>query len=277
MEGGLCKPSFLLDLVCDQICQPSNEDEDEMNINSHYQTLIPGKRHSHLLKLLWKHCILYTKKCWHGAVGCITENIPTVLGSALSHATFFFCFITTIKSKVIYINRLLLWTPGGLILDWVQVWSTMLSGKWTPLTPYSSSGVHLESWWNPGGLCMPIWLCSQPKKNPTGLQKITWTLVESTWNMWSKVKSLTFLQVIYPPAHHDFSFVIGAKSLKVSLKEYKDQPEYQSLMIMLKRGADPDDAYSQGPYEKGANFILHLGMIFTGYLLFPSLLILRMM
>ena len=27
------EPSFLPDLVCDQICQPSNEDEDEMKIN----------------------------------------------------------------------------------------------------------------------------------------------------------------------------------------------------------------------------------------------------
>ena len=56
------------------------------------------------------------------------------------------------------------WTPGGLTLGWVQVESTLLSGKWTPLTPCGSSGVHLESWWNPGGSCMSIWLCSQPKK-----------------------------------------------------------------------------------------------------------------
>ena len=32
------KPLFSPDVVCDQICQPSNEDEDEMKINSHYQT-----------------------------------------------------------------------------------------------------------------------------------------------------------------------------------------------------------------------------------------------
>ena len=30
--------SFLPDLVCDSICQPLNEDENEMEINSHYQT-----------------------------------------------------------------------------------------------------------------------------------------------------------------------------------------------------------------------------------------------
>ena len=32
------EPLFLPYLVCDQICQPSNEDEDEMKIDSHYQT-----------------------------------------------------------------------------------------------------------------------------------------------------------------------------------------------------------------------------------------------
>ena len=32
------EPLFLPHLVCDQICQPSNEDEDEMKIDSHYQT-----------------------------------------------------------------------------------------------------------------------------------------------------------------------------------------------------------------------------------------------
>ena len=33
----------------------------------------------------------------------------------------------------------------------------------------------MDSSWTPGGLC-----------------KITWTLAESTWNMWGKVKSLSF-------------------------------------------------------------------------------------
>ena len=32
------EPSFLPNLVCDQICQPSNEDEDEMKIDSRYRT-----------------------------------------------------------------------------------------------------------------------------------------------------------------------------------------------------------------------------------------------
>lgn len=77
------------------------------------------------------------------------------------------------------------------------------------------------------------------------------------------------LQVVHSPAHRDFSFVIGANSLKDSLKEYEDRPEYQSLVITFERGADPDDAYSTVPYEKGANLILHLGTVFTGFPLFP--------
>ena len=36
MQGA--EPSFLPNLVCDQICQPLNEDEDEMKIDSRYRT-----------------------------------------------------------------------------------------------------------------------------------------------------------------------------------------------------------------------------------------------
>ncbi|EDR02480.1 uncharacterized protein LACBIDRAFT_253885 [Laccaria bicolor S238N-H82] len=75
---------------------------------------------------------------------------------------------------------------------------------------------------------------------------------------WTTYMERLLLQVVYSPAHRDFSFVIGANSLKDSLKEYEDRPEYQSLVITFERGADPDDAYSQVPYEKGANLILHL-------------------
>ena len=73
------------------------------------------------------------------------------------------------------------WSPGGLLLDsrWIldkklaglppkkkclnstwNMWGSVKSSNWTPLTPHGSSGVHLVSWWNPGGLCMAIWLCS---------------------------------------------------------------------------------------------------------------------
>ncbi|KIK04477.1 hypothetical protein K443DRAFT_675932 [Laccaria amethystina LaAM-08-1] len=75
---------------------------------------------------------------------------------------------------------------------------------------------------------------------------------------WTTYMERLLLQVVYSPAHRDFSFVIGAKALKDSLKEYEDRPEYQSLVITFERGTDPDDAFSSVPYEKGANLILHL-------------------
>ena len=86
---------------------------------------------------------------------------------------------------------------------------------------------------------------------------------------WTTYMERLLLQVIKSPAHRDFSFIIGAKSLKDSLKEFEDRPEYQSLVITFERGADPDDAFSTVPYEKGANLILHLGTVFAGFPLFP--------
>jgi leukotriene-A4 hydrolase len=44
---------------------------------------------------------------------------------------------------------------------------------------------------------------------------------------------------------------------------YADQPKYQRLQINFEKGEDPDDAYSNVPYEKGANFLLHLGESFA--------------
>jgi leukotriene-A4 hydrolase len=64
---------------------------------------------------------------------------------------------------------------------------------------------------------------------------------------------------IHGPAERGFSYIIGRKSLNDSLASYKDRPKYQRLYIEFERGEDPDDAYSTIPYEKGANFLLHLG------------------
>lgn len=58
-----------------------------------------------------------------------------------------------------------------------------------------------------------------------------------------------------PPAR-DFSYIIGAKSLKEALKLYADKPKYQQLVVPFERGEDPDDAYSTVPYDKGANMLL---------------------
>lgn len=68
------------------------------------------------------------------------------------------------------------------------------------------------------------------------------------------------LQVLHnSPAARGFSYVIGAKSLTDALKQYTDKPRFQRLVIDYEVGEDPDDAYSEVPYEKGSNFILHLG------------------
>lgn len=64
---------------------------------------------------------------------------------------------------------------------------------------------------------------------------------------------------MHSPAERAFSFIIGATALRDALSRYTDRPKYQRLVIEFERGEDPDDAYSTVPYEKGANFILHLG------------------
>jgi leukotriene-A4 hydrolase len=57
---------------------------------------------------------------------------------------------------------------------------------------------------------------------------------------------------------------MGSKALNDALKDYEDKPKYQRLIINFENGEDPDDAYSSIPYEKGANFILHLERILGG-------------
>ena len=72
------------------------------------------------------------------------------------------------------------------------------------------------------------------------------------------------LQLLYTPAARGFSFLIGSKALQDSLKGYADRPRYQRLVIEFETGEDPDDAYSRVPYEKGANFLLHLERMVGG-------------
>ena len=45
-----------------------------------------------------------------------------------------------------------------------------------------------------------------------------------------------------------------------SLQLLSPSPRYQRLVIPYNIGEDPDAAYSQVPYEKGANLILLLGV-----------------
>ncbi|KAI0089923.1 peptidase family M1-domain-containing protein [Irpex rosettiformis] len=63
---------------------------------------------------------------------------------------------------------------------------------------------------------------------------------------------------LHSPAQRGFSYVIGYKDLEDALQSYKGRSKYQRLVIDFETGEDPDDAYSSVPYEKGANFLLHL-------------------
>ena len=69
----------------------------------------------------------------------------------------------------------------------------------------------------------------------------------------------TLQQILNTPAHRDFAFLIGAKSLQDSLVRAKDTPKYQRLVVDFETGEDPGGAFSRVPYEKGSNFLLHIG------------------
>lgn len=67
-------------------------------------------------------------------------------------------------------------------------------------------------------------------------------------------------QVLHGPAERGFAYVIGNKALKDDLERYEANPKYQRLLIDFEYGEDPDDAFSNVPYDKGANLIYHLGL-----------------
>ncbi|KAF5356193.1 hypothetical protein D9756_004300 [Leucocoprinus leucothites] len=83
---------------------------------------------------------------------------------------------------------------------------------------------------------------------------------------WTTYMERVLQQFLHSPAHRDFSYLIGNEALKDALKEYEDRPKYQRLQISFEKGEDPDDAYSSIPYEKGANFLLHIGNVFLSRL-----------
>jgi len=76
---------------------------------------------------------------------------------------------------------------------------------------------------------------------------------------WTTYIERVLQQVLHSSADRGFSFLIGTKALSESLKQFQDRPKYQRLHINFEKGEDPDDAFSSIPYEKGSNFILHLG------------------
>ncbi|OSD05714.1 hypothetical protein PYCCODRAFT_1465050 [Trametes coccinea BRFM310] len=81
---------------------------------------------------------------------------------------------------------------------------------------------------------------------------------------WTTYIERVLLQLLHTPADRGFSFLIGRTSLTNALKQYTSKPKYQRLVIDFDVGEDPDDAYSTVPYEKGANFLLHLERMLGG-------------
>lgn len=77
---------------------------------------------------------------------------------------------------------------------------------------------------------------------------------------WTTYIERLLQQILHSPAHRGFSFLIGSKMLYDDLQFYEQRnKKYQKLQIEFEKGENPDDAYSGVPYEKGANFILHIG------------------
>ncbi|KAF8308712.1 zincin, partial [Clavulina sp. PMI_390] len=69
------------------------------------------------------------------------------------------------------------------------------------------------------------------------------------------------------PAARDFSYIIGRKGLDEDLRRYGERIEtrrFQRMVIDYEFGEDPDEAYSQVPYEKGGNFLLYLERLLGG-------------
>jgi leukotriene-A4 hydrolase len=77
---------------------------------------------------------------------------------------------------------------------------------------------------------------------------------------WTTYMERVLQQILRGPAERGFAYVIGNKALRDDLERYVERPKYQRLVIDFEPGEDPDEAYSSVPYEKGANFLLHLGM-----------------
>ncbi|KAH7890292.1 hypothetical protein F5I97DRAFT_1799872 [Phlebopus sp. FC_14] len=85
---------------------------------------------------------------------------------------------------------------------------------------------------------------------------------------WTTYIERALQELIRSPAHRGLSSVIGYQGLVAALKLFEDTPKYQRLVIDFEFGEDPDAAYSRVPYDKGANFILHLERTLGGLQVF---------
>lgn len=69
---------------------------------------------------------------------------------------------------------------------------------------------------------------------------------------WTTYCERILIRQLQGEAGRGFSYIIGQKSLKDSLKEYEKagQHNYQKLEVPFQFGEDPDDAFSTVPYDK---------------------------
>ncbi|KAF5382881.1 hypothetical protein D9757_007329 [Collybiopsis confluens] len=81
------------------------------------------------------------------------------------------------------------------------------------------------------------------------------------WTTWME---RLLIQFLHSSADRGFSYIIGYNALQNALEMYTDRPKYQRLVIDFEKGEDPDDAYSEVPYDKGANLILHIERVLGG-------------
>ncbi|KLT41494.1 putative leukotriene-A4 hydrolase [Cutaneotrichosporon oleaginosum] len=75
---------------------------------------------------------------------------------------------------------------------------------------------------------------------------------------WTTYLERLIIGKLHGEATRNLSYIIGKVGLLESLKSYEKTPRFQSLIPGYKEHEDPDEAYSQVPYEKGANFLLYL-------------------
>lgn len=76
---------------------------------------------------------------------------------------------------------------------------------------------------------------------------------------WTVYLERRIVGAIHGEAHRHFSAIIGWKDLENAIETQGPQAEYYSrLVVDLKAGQDPDDAFSTVPYEKGFNFLFML-------------------
>eukprot|EP00640_Fibrocapsa_japonica_P000892 CAMPEP_0113937178 /NCGR_PEP_ID=MMETSP1339-20121228/3858_1 /TAXON_ID=94617 /ORGANISM="Fibrocapsa japonica" /LENGTH=681 /DNA_ID=CAMNT_0000939853 /DNA_START=95 /DNA_END=2137 /DNA_ORIENTATION=+ /assembly_acc=CAM_ASM_000762 len=76
------------------------------------------------------------------------------------------------------------------------------------------------------------------------------------WTMWLQRQVMTKIHA--NPAFFDFDAIVGRKALAGSLQAFGLDHEFTKLVPSLAGGMDPDDAFSQVPYEKGFSFLHYL-------------------